>query len=74
MLIQIKKDCFCEKYLHELLKYYRPGLVEKKFKVGEIFNVTEVWSNLYGTYYRVEVDGKKHDISLNNCKIIKHES
>jgi hypothetical protein len=38
MVIQVKKDCFCEKYLHELLKYYRPGLVEKKFKVGEILS------------------------------------
>jgi hypothetical protein len=44
--------------------------VEKKFKQGEQFEVVEDWSNFYGTYYRVKVDGKSHDISKDNCKII----
>jgi hypothetical protein len=70
MIIEVKKDCFCEGYLHELLRYYRPGLVEKKFKTGEQFEVAEEWLNFYGSYYRVKVDGKPHDIDKSNCKII----
>jgi hypothetical protein len=71
MIIEVKKDCFCEGYLHELLRYYRPGLVEKKFKTGEQFEIDKEWSNFYGSYYRVKVDGKPHDIDKSNCKIIK---
>ena len=70
MIIEVKKDCLCEHYLHELLNYYRLGLVEKKFKQGEQFEVIEDWSNFYGSYYRVKVDGKPHDIDKSNCKII----
>lgn len=70
MTIEVKKDCLCEHYLHEVLNYYRPGLIEKRFKIGEQFEVVKEWSNFYGTYYRVEVDGKTHDIDMNNCKII----
>jgi hypothetical protein len=71
MIIEVKKDCFCEGYLHELLRYYRQGLVEKKFVTGEQFEVDKEWSNFYGSYYRVKVDGKLHDIDKSNCKIIK---
>lgn len=70
MVIEVKKDCLCEHYLHELLNYYREGLVEKRFKTGEQFEVVEDWWNFYGSYYRVRVDGKSHDISKDNCKII----
>jgi hypothetical protein len=70
MIIEVKKDCLCEAYLHELLRYFRPGLVEKRFKQGEQFEVVEDWVNFYGSYYRVKVDGKSHDISKDNCKII----
>jgi hypothetical protein len=70
MTIEVIKDCFCEAYLHELLRYYRPGLVEKKFKKGEQFDVVEKWQNFYGTYYRIKVDGKSHDIDIDKCKII----
>ena len=34
------------------------------------FEVVEDWTNFYGSYYRVKVDGKSHDISKDNCKII----
>jgi hypothetical protein len=44
--------------------------VEKKFKTGEQFEVAEEWLNFYGSYYRVKVDGKPHDIDKSNCKII----
>lgn len=70
MRIEVKKECICEHYLHELLRYNRPGLVEKRFKVGEKFDVVKDWENFYGSYYRVNVDGKSHDISKDNCKII----
>jgi hypothetical protein len=70
MVIEVKKDCLCEHYLHELLNYYREGLIKKSFNVGEQFEVVEEWRNLYGKYYRVKVDGKTHDIDVNNCKII----
>jgi hypothetical protein len=70
MIIEVTKDCLCEHYLHELLNYYRSGLVEKKFRQGEQFEVVKDWSNFYGSYYRVIVDGKSHDISKDNCKII----
>ena len=70
MVIEVKKDCLCEHYRHELLNYYRPGLVEKRFKTGEQFEVVKEWQNFYGLYYRVKVDGKSHDIDINNCKII----
>lgn len=53
------------------MNYPRPGLVEKKFKSGETFEVDREWSNFYGSYYRVKVDGKSHDISTSNAKIIQ---
>jgi hypothetical protein len=52
------------------LNYYRPGLIEKSFKIGEQFEVIKEWQNFYGLYYRVMVDGKSHDIDVNNCKVI----
>ena len=70
MEIEVTKECYCEHYLHEMIKYPRVGLVEKKFLPGEKFEVAEKWNNLYGVFYRVEVDGKNHDIDVNNCKII----
>lgn len=71
MVIEVIKDCLCEHYVHEIMNYPRPGLVEKKFKVGETFEVDGEWSNFYGSYYRVKVDGRYHDISKNNVKIIQ---
>jgi hypothetical protein len=73
MKIEITKNCTCEHYLHEILNYPRPGLdkLEKKFKVGEQYVVDTKWSNFYGEYYRVKGDGLYHDVSVNNCKLLK---
>ncbi len=71
MDIEVTKDCLCEHYVHEILNYPRPGLVEKRFTVGETFDNVKEWSNFYGTYYRVKVGDKYHDISTLNAKIIK---
>ena len=68
--IKVTKDCLCEHYLHEILNYPRKGLVEKKFYKDEEFEVIEDWFNFYGSYYRVKVDDKYHDISKSNAKII----
>jgi hypothetical protein len=73
MKIEITKNCTCEHYLHEILNYPRPGLdkLEKKFKVGEQYVVDTKWSNFYGEYYRVKTNGLYHDVSVNNCKLLK---
>lgn len=70
MRIEVIKECFCEHYLHEKINYPREGLVEKKFYPGEKFDVKEKWNNFYGVFYRVEVDGKTHDIDIHNCRVI----
>jgi hypothetical protein len=73
MKIEITKDCTCEHYLNEIMNYPRPGLdkLEKKFKVGEQYVVDTKWSNFYGEYYRVKTNGLYHDVSVNNCKLLK---
>ena len=73
MKIEITKDCICEHYLHEIMDYPRTGLekLKKDFKVGEQYKVDTKWSNFYGEYYRVKGDGVYHDVSVNNCKIVK---
>ena len=73
MKIEITKDCTCEHYLHEILNYPRPGLdkLKKNFKVKEQYVVDTKWSNFYGEYYRVKGDGLYHDVSVNNCKLVK---
>jgi hypothetical protein len=73
MKIEITKDCICEHYLHEIMDYPRTGLekLKKDFKVGEQYKVDTKWSNFYGEYYRVKGDGLYHDVSVNNCKLLK---
>jgi hypothetical protein len=73
MKIEITKDCTCEHYLNEIMNYPRPGLdkLKKNFKVKEQYVVDTKWSNFYGEYYRVKGDGLYHDVSVNNCKLIK---
>lgn len=72
MRIEVKEECLCAYYMHEILNYPRKGLIKKVFKVGEQFDVVEDWSNFYGTYYRVKVDGNIHDIEKCNCTIIDY--
>jgi hypothetical protein len=73
MKIEITKDCICEHYLHEIMNYPRPRLenIKKEFKVGEQYEVDVKWDNFYGEYYRVKGDGFYHDVSVNNCKLLK---
>jgi hypothetical protein len=73
MKIEITKDCTCEHYLNEIMNYPRPGLdkLKKNFKVKEQYVVDTKWSNFYGEYYRVKGDGLYHDVSVNNCKLLK---
>jgi hypothetical protein len=66
MNLTIKSDCFCEGYLHELSKYPRPGLVEKKLKAGDIVELVLTWNNFYGYYVRVQKDGVIYDIKPEN--------
>lgn len=68
MRIEITIDCFCEHYLHEVLHYPRPGLVETKFKKGDILEVEEEWSNMYGRYYKCDVGGRMCDVSVSNAR------
>ena len=55
------------------MDYPRTGLekLKKDFKVGEQYKVDTKWSNFYGEYYRVKGDGLYHDVSVNNCKLLK---
>ena len=73
MKIEITKDCLCEHYTHEIMNYPRTGLdkIKKEFKVGEQYMVDTEWSNFYGKYFRVKGDNLFHDVSVNNCKIVK---
>lgn len=73
MKIEITKDCTCEHYLNEIMNYPRPGLdkLKKNFKVKEQYVVDTKWSNFYGEYYRVKTNGLYHDVSVNNCKLVK---
>jgi hypothetical protein len=66
--IVITKDCFCEGYLHEKMNYPRAGLVEKKLAKGDVLNVIEEWSNMYGRYYSAEKDGIKYDVAILNAR------
>ena len=66
--IEITNDCFCEHYLHESINYPRPGLIEQKFKKGEVLEVIEEWSNFYGSYYRCKTEVGHADISRSNAR------
>lgn len=59
---KVIEDCFCEGYLHEALRYPRPGLVEKKLFEGDEVELVKEWNNFYGDYLRVTKDGVNYDI------------
>lgn len=69
--IEIIKDCFCEHYLHEITKYPRPGLKEKKFQKGQILTLQDKWTNYFGTYFKCKHEDGTVDIDVNNAKIIE---
>lgn len=68
---QLKEDCFCEGYLHEMLRYPRKGLVEKKLYKDDIVEFKEEWGNFYGYYFRVIKDGIEYDIPPSKLKKYK---
>lgn len=63
--LTILKDCYCEEYLHEMAHYYRDGLVERKLKEGDRVLLVKKWSNLYGTYLRVQKEGELYLYDIN---------
>ena len=62
----VLKDCFCEGYLHELVNYPRPNLVEKKLSKGDIVTFVEEFRNNYGRFVTVIKDSIKYDIKKDN--------
>lgn len=60
---KVKRDVYCEHYLHEAFNYPRPSLEVKKLIKGDIVELDKEWSNLYGTYYRVLKGINYYDIS-----------
>lgn len=44
------------------------SIEEKKLRSGDVVALVKVFSNLYGTYYRVSKDGKEHDVLPINLK------
>lgn len=68
---KVKKDSFCEGYLHEIYNYPRKGLVEKKLLKGDEVELKEEWSNFYGSYLRVIKDGKTYDMLHKNLEEIR---
>jgi hypothetical protein len=68
---KVKEDCFCEGYLHELLRYPREGLIEKKLYKDDIVELKEEWSNFYGSYLRVLKDGKHYDMFHKNLEEVR---
>lgn len=67
---KVKHDCFCEGYLHEMLRYYREGLKEKKLIAGDIVEHIEDWSNMYGSYIRVKKDDVIYDMLNKNLEML----
>lgn len=67
----VLEDCLCEHYIHEITKYPRPGLVEKKLYKGDVVTLIKEWSNFFGDYIRVEKDGMDYDIPPHKLQILK---
>ena len=65
---RIIEDCFCEHYLHEKIKYPRPGLVEKKLNKNDVVDfISEFW-NFYGSYIKVRKGTITYDIPLHKLE------
>lgn len=53
---------------HEMLYYPRTGFIPKpELQVGTILSVTEIFSNLYGTYYRCKTGNGIYYIPIRNA-------
>jgi hypothetical protein len=60
--LKIKRDCFCQRYLHEKRNYPREGLVEMKLSKGDEVGLMSVWSNFYGVFVRVRKGEEYYDV------------
>lgn len=49
----VLKDCFCERYLNEILNYSGKGHLVKKLLKGDIVEFLYEYSNFYGTFSKV---------------------
>lgn len=70
-LYRILNDCFCEGYLHELLRHYREDIEVKKLLKYDIVEYIDKWSNMYGSYIRVSKDGIIYDMLDKNLGYVK---
>lgn len=66
----VKKDCYCEGYLHEISNHYREGIKERKLLSGTEVKVIEVWNNMYGNYIKIDYNGLSYDILPQNLEIV----
>lgn len=72
--IEIKRDCECEHAKYEITNYPREGLKRYYFKKGERYPYIEVFSNMYGRFFRIKTEsGYIADILMYNAKLIKEE-
>lgn len=68
---RVKEDCFCERYLHEMVNHPRSGLVKMKLQKDDIVELVKELNNLYGSYLRVKKDGKYYDILHKNLEEVR---
>lgn len=66
--LTIKTDCYCEEYLNEIMRHYREGIEVKKLQAGDKVIFIKEWSNLCGTFVKVEKDGVQYDIRPKNIQ------
>ena len=76
MRIRITKDCYCEHDMHEIMYYYRKGLIKKPMlKEGSEYIVTgEIYQNFYGKYFIVNTPDGEYHIDKQNVDIIDYDS
>lgn len=67
---KVKEDCFCQSYLHEITRYFREGLTEKRLKKDDEVELVKEWNNLYCTYLRVKKNGIEYDMLYENLQEI----
>jgi len=65
---RVLKDCFCEHYMHETIRYCRSDLPEKRLRAGDIVLFVNKWMNFYGNYIRVSFNDETYDILPENLE------
>lgn len=80
MKIRLLVNTLCAHDQYEMTKYPRPYYVPKpELPKGKVLDVSDTWSNFYGTYYRCplpdDVDGvysaPAYDIDINKAEILE---